>query len=316
MGDERFVGIDVASGHVDVFVRPDGLAKRFQRAAGFDDLIALVKPLSPKLIVLEATGGYEMAVAAALASEGLALAIVNPRQARDFARSLGKLAKTDKIDAAALAHFGEAANPRVTPIPDEQSRELDALVTRRRQLVDMLTAEQNRLRTVASKAVGKEIGQHIDWLKKQIKDHDNDIGKAIRNTPLWRDKDDLLQSIPGVGRIMSATLLAAVPELGTLDRKQIASLIGVAPFNRDSGKMRGKRAIWGGRAPVRAVLYMATVASTRHNPTIRAFYKRLIAAGKAPKLALTACMRKLLTIANAIMRDKLAWTAPQTVASD
>jgi transposase len=308
MGDiERFVGIDVASSHVDVCVRPDGIAKRFERAPGLDDLVAFIKPFSPTLIVLEATGGYEAAVAAALAAEGMALAVVNPRQARDFGRATGKLAKTDKIDAAMLAHFAEAVRPAAQVLADEQTRELEALVTRRRQLVEMFVAEQNRVRTVASKAMGRDIQKHIDWLKKRIKDHDSDIGKAVRKMPLWREKDDLLQSVPGIGPVVSSTLLALLPELGSLDRRKIAALVGVAPFNRDSGTLRGKRAIWGGRAGVRAALFMAAAAAARYNPVIRATYTRLVGAGKAKKVALTACMRKMLTIANAILRDKVAW---------
>ena len=311
MGEnERFVGIDVASGHVDVCVRPGGVAKRFERAPGFDELVAFVKTFSPTLIVLEATGGYEAAVAAALATEGMALAVINPRQARDFAKATGKLAKTDKIDAAVLAHFAEAVRPAAQVLADEQTRELEALVTRRRQLVEMLVAEQNRLRIVPSKAMRRDIEKHVEWLKKRIKDHDGDIGKAVRETPLWREKDDLLRSVPGIGPIVSSTLLASLPELGTLDRRKIAALVGVAPFNRDSGTLRGKRAIWGGRADVRAVLFMAAATAARFNPSVKATYQRLVAAGKAKKVALTACMRKMLTIANAILRDKTAWRDP------
>jgi transposase len=308
--NERFVGIDVASGHVDVSVRPDGLAKRFERTPGFEELVAFVVPLAPKLVVMEATGGYEAAVAAALATAGVALAIVNPRQARDFAKATGKLAKTDGIDAAVLAHFAEAIRPAAQTLPDEKTRELEGLVSRRRQLVEMLVAEQNRLRTAVTKRVRRDIEKHIEWLKKHIKDHDGDIGRAVRSSPIWREHDDLLQSVPGIGPVMSSTLLASLPELGTLDRKKIAALVGVAPFNRDSGAMRGKRAIWGGRADVRAVLWMAATAAVRYNPVIKPAYERLIAAGKAKKVAVTACMRKLLTIANAMLRDKRAWAPP------
>ena len=222
MGEnERFIGIDVASSYVDVCVRPEGVAKRFARTAGFDELIEFVKPYAPKLVVMEATGGYEAAVAASLATAGFALAIINPRQARDFAKATGKLAKTDKIDAAVLAHFAEAVRPAAQVLADEQTRELEALVTRGRQLVEMLVAEQNRLRLVASKAMRRDIEKHVDWLKKRIKDHDSDIGKAVRETPMWREKDDLLQSVPGIGPVVSSTLLASLPELGTLDRRKM-----------------------------------------------------------------------------------------------
>lgn len=304
---ERYVGVDVSSQVVDVHVRPDGAAKRFERRFGFDAVVEFLRPYAPKLIVLEATGGYEAPVAAALASAGFALAIVNPRQARDFAKATGKLAKTDKIDASVLAHFADAVRPAAQQLRDEEARELDALVARRRQLVEMLVAEQNRLHVTPSRSAKKDIEQHVDWLKKRIKDLDGDIGKAVRQSPLWREKDDLLQSVPGLGRVTSSTLLAALPELGTLDRRKIAALVGVAPFNRDSGTMRGRRTIWGGRADVRTVLFMATSVAVRFNPVLKAAYARLLAAGKAKKVALVACMRKLLTIANAILRDKTAW---------
>lgn len=291
-------------------VRPDNVTKRFERIAGFDALAAFVAPFAPKLIVLEATGGYEAAVAAALATAGLPLAIVNPRQARDFARATGKLAKTDKIDAAALAHFAEAVHPEPQLLPDEQARELKELVARRRQLVDMLVAEQNRLRMASSSRLRRNLRDHVEWLKKQIKDHDGEIHKAVRNTPLWREKDDLLQSVPGIGPVASSMLLASLRELGTLDRRQIAALVGVAPLNRDSGKMRGKRSIWGGRADVRAVLFMAASVAVRYNPRLSEMYNRLKSAGKQHKVALIACARKLLTIANAMLRDRVAWTNP------
>lgn len=307
---DRFVGIDVASGHVDVCVRPDNVAKRFERSAGFDALIAFVAPFAPKLIVLEATGGYEAAVAASLATAGLPLAVVNPRQARDFARATGKLAKTDKIDAAALAHFAEAVRPEAQSLPDEKARELEELVARRRQLIEMLVAEQNRFRMASSKRLRRNLEDHVEWLKKQIKDHDGEIHKAVRNTPLWREKDDLLQSVPGIGPVASSMLLASLRELGTLDRRQIAALVGVAPLNRDSGKMRGKRSIWGGRADVRAVLFMAASVAVRYNPPLSAMYDRLKTAGKSHKVAVIACARKLLTIANAMLRDRVAWKNP------
>lgn len=305
---DRFVGVDVASTHVDVCVRPDGTTQRFDYALeGFDELVAFLSKYSPKLVVLEATGGYEGPVAAAIATSGIAVAIVNPRQARDFARATGKLAKTDAIDAAALAHFAEAVRPEPRPLPDEETRELTALVTRRRQLVEMRTAEQARLRVCTSRATKEDLKKHIAWLSKRIKEHDKDIGDSVRRSSLWRDKDDLLRSIPGLGSVSSATLLALLPELGTLDRRKISALVGVAPFNRDSGKLRGKRAIWGGRADVRAVLFMAASVAVRFNPPLRAMYGRLVAAGKAKKVALVACMRRLLGIANAVLRDRVPW---------
>ncbi len=308
---ERFIGIDVASTHVDVAVRPDGIARRFEYEDGFDELVAFLVPLAPSLVVLEATGGYEAPVAAAIAAKSIPVAVVNPRQARDFARATGRLAKTDAIDAEALAHFAEAVKPQARPLPDEATRELEALVTRRRQLVEMRTAEQARLRVCTSPRTKTNLKLHIAWLNKRIKEHDKEIGGAVRRTSIWRDKDDLLRSIPGIGPVASATLLASLPELGTLDRRKIAALVGVAPFNRDSGKLRGKRAIWGGRADVRAVLFMAASVAVKHNPVLRATFARLLAARKAKKLALIACMRRLLSIANAIVRDRCHWKPPQ-----
>lgn len=308
---ERYVGIDVSSQVVDVSIRPEGVTKRFERRHGFDVVVDFIKPYEPKLVVLEATGGFEMPVAAAIAAAGLPVAVVNPRQARDFAKSTGKLAKTDKIDAMALAHFAEAVKPEARPLPDEKARELESLVTRRRQLMEMLVAEQNRLRMATTKSAAKDIGDHIEFLKKRIKDHDKDMAEAVRQSPLWREKDERLRSVPGVGKVLALTLLASLPELGTLDRRKIAALVGVAPINRDSGKMRGKRSIWGGRADVRAILYMAAMTAAKYNPTLRATYERLLAAGKAKKVALVACMRKLLTTLNAMIRDKSAWKLPE-----
>jgi transposase len=304
---ERFIGIDVASKHVDVCVRPSGEAKHFATDDGLEELVTYLQNQDPTLVVVEATGGYETPIAAAIATAGIAVAIVNPRQVRDFAKATGRLAKTDTIDAAALAHFAEAIRPSARPMPDEESRELSALVVRRRQLIEMRVAEQNRLRICASKKMKKDLEDHIKWLQRRIKDHDAEVGHRIRQSTIWREKDDLLQSVPGVGKVLSATLLTSLPELGTLDRRAIAALVGVAPFNCDSGKMRGKRAIWGGRADVRAVLFMATSSAARYNPRLNALYKRMVAAGKAKKVALIACMRKLLTIANAVLRDGSPW---------
>jgi len=288
-------------------VRPSGEAKHFATDDGLEELVAYLTSQGPTLVVLEATGGYETPIAAAIATAEMAVAIVNPRQVRDFAKATGRLAKTDAIDAAALAHFAEAIRPTARPMPDEESRELSALVTRRRQLIEMRVAEQNRLRICATKKLKKDLEEHIKWLQKRIKDHDTEVGQRIRQSSVWRDKDDLLQSVPGVGKTFSATVITSLPELGTLDRRAISALVGVAPFNCDSGKMRGKRAIWGGRADVRAVLFMATQSAVRHNSRLSALYKRLVAAGKPKKVAIIACMRKLLTIANAILRDGSPW---------
>lgn len=301
-----FIGIDVAKAHLDVAVRPTGEAKRFV-VEKLDELVAFVQQAKPTLVVMEATGGLEASVAAALAAVAIPVAVVNPRQARDFAKAIGKLAKTDAIDAAVLAHFAEAVRPEPRPLPDAQTRELEALVMRRRQLLEMLTAEQNRLSSCRAKSMRTSLEQHIEWLRRQVKDIDKDIGKSVRNSPMWREKDDLLQSVPGIGPVVSSMMLASLPELGTLNRKQIAALVGVAPINRDSGTLRGKRSVWGGRAPMRAALYMATLVATKHNIVIRAFYQRLLIAGKAKKVALVACMHKLLTIVNAMMRSGRRW---------
>jgi len=303
----RFVGIDVSGAHVDVFVRPDGHARRFDRDGEREALLEYLKPLKPTLIVMEATGGLEVPVAAAIATAKLPVVVINPRQARDFAKATGRLAKTDAIDAAVLAHFADALRPEVRPLPDEASRELEALVVRRRQLVDMLVAERHRLRVCASNATKAGLKKHIEWLQKQIKELDDDIGRSVRKSPIWREKDDLLQSVPGIGPVVSSTLLASLPELGTLDRKKISALVGLAPLNRDSGTMRGKRTIWGGRASVRAVLYMTATVAAQHNPTIKAFYARLLAVGKPKKVALTACMHKVLIMVNAILRTGRSW---------
>jgi transposase len=311
---EVFVGIDVAAAHLDAAVRPTGEAWRAANdAAGIAALVARLEALAPTLIVLEATGGLEGPAVGELAAAGLPVAVVNPRQARDFARATGKLAKTDRLDAAVLAHFADGVRPAVRPLPDAAAQELQALVTRRRQLVEMLTAEQNRLRPAAA-PVRPQIEAHVAWLRAQVKDLDRQLREAIRASPLWRAQDDLLRGVPGVGPGLSATLLAELPELGTLDRKRIAALVGLAPLNRDSGTRRGQRAIWGGRASVRAALYMAALSAVRWNPAIRPFYDRLRAAGKPPKVALTACMRKLLTILNAMVRDGTSWAVAHQVA--
>ena len=308
--EDRYVGIDVAKSRLDIAVRPDEEQWSVpNEEEGIDTLVSRLKELEPALVVLEATGGLELAVTAALAACELPVAVVNPRQVRDFARTAGQLAKTDRLDAQILARFGEAVQPTPRPLPDAQTQALAALLTRRRQVVAMITAEKNRLHA-ARPSVHKEIRRHILWLQKSLAKLDSDLGDALRLSPVWRDKDDLLQSVPGVGPTLSVTLLAELPELGTLDRRQIASLVGVAPLNRDSGLLRGKRTVWGGRARLRAALYMGTLVATRFNPVIKAFYQRLCAAGKPKKVALTACMRKMLVILNSILRRRVKWGPP------
>ena len=302
-----FVGIDVSKSQLDVAVRPSGETWAVAHdEAGLSALVPRLQTLGPTLIVLEATGGLEVALAGALAAAPLPVVVVNPRQVRDFARSTGALAKTDRLDAQILARFAEAVRPEPRPLPDAQAQELSALLQRRRQLVDMLTAEKNRLQA-APRRIRPQIQAHIDWLQRQISQFDDDLRTLVRSTPLWREKDDLLRSTPGVGPVLATTLVAALPELGTLTRHQIAALVGVAPLNRDSGTLRGRRTVWGGRAHVRAVLYMSTLVAVRHNPVLLAFYQRLRAAGKVPKVALTACMRKLLTILNAMLKHRTRW---------
>jgi transposase len=302
-----FVGIDVSKAQLDVALRPtDACWHVTNDEAGIAGLIERLRTLQPTLIVLEATGGLEVPVTGALAEAGLPVVVVNPRHARDFAKATGRLAKTDPLDAQGLAHFAEAVRPTPRPLPDAQAQALSALLTRRRQLVQMLTAERRRLQS-APQRIRADIQAHIVWLERRLARTDDDLAAAIRSSPLWRAKDEILQSMPGVGPVLSRTLVADVPELGMVNRKEIAALIGVAPFNYDSGTLRGKRAVWGGRAHVRAVLYMSTLAAVRHNPVLKAFYERLRAVGKAPKVALTACMRKLLTMLNAMLKHRTPW---------
>ena len=260
----------------------------------------------PAGLVLEATGGLEVPLASALAVAGIPVAVVNPRQVRDFAKATGRLAKTDAIDAQTLARFAEAVRPAPRPLPDEAAQAFSALLTRRRQLIEMLVAEQNRMQR-APRPIQPQIQAHVTWLKQQLAALDEDLTHRIQSTPIWREQEDLLRSVPGIGPVVSRTLLAELPELGTLTHKQIAALVGVAPLNRDSGTLRGRRTTWGGRAVVRAALYMSTLVATKHNPVIKVFYQRLRAAGKAPKVALVACMRKLVTILNAIVKHRTPW---------
>jgi len=301
------VGIDVAKDRLDVAQRPGTEAWGVTNdERGIADLVARLKALRPTLVVLEATGGIELPVVGALAAAGLPVVVVNPRQVREFARATGRLAKTDAIDAQVLARFAEAVRPALRPLPDAATHQLSSLVARRRQVIVMLTAEKNRLRTAAP-VVRDHIKEHIVWLERSLSDMDRELGQVIHSSDIWRAQDNLLQSAPGVGPVLSTTLLAELPELGSLNRKEIAALVGVAPLNRDSGTLRGRRTVWGGRSQVRTALYMAALAATRFNPVIRAFYQRLETAGKPKKVALTACMRKLLTILNAMMRHQTPW---------
>ena len=303
-----FVGIDVAKDRLDVHLRPSGEAFSLpHNADAFEELVTRLVGLAPELIVLEATGGFEAAVAAALASAGLRLAIVNPRQVRAFARAIGRLAKTDRLDAEVIALFAERVRPEARAIPSTQVRALADLVARRRQIIDMITAESNRQRPTHDPRLQKSLERHLAWLQHELREIDRDLDGTVRGTPAWRETEDLLASVPGIGPITARTLIAELPELGLLDRRRIAALAGVAPINRDSGAMRGRRMIMGGRTTVRNALFMATVSATRWNPIIRVFYQRLTQAGRPAKVARVACMRKLLTILNAILRDRRPW---------
>lgn len=307
MSTEVFIGIDVSKASLDVAIRPgDESWQESNDLEGIGRLVEKVLRASPVLIVLEATGGYEAACTSALAVADLPVAVINPRQARDFAKSLGRLAKTDRIDAAVLARFGEAVRPEPRKLADEQTAQLRALMGRRRQLIEMLVAEKNRVGQ-SHRAVRPGLIEHVHWLENQLAEIDKELRDQLQKSPIWRENDDLLRSVPGVGMVTSSTLLAELPELGQLNRKKIAALVGLAPYNCDSGKMHGKRAIWGGRAAVRTVLYMATLSATRFNSVIRAHYQHLKQQGKPSKVALVACMRKLLTILNAIIRSRTSW---------
>jgi len=302
-----FIGLDVAKAQLDIAIRPSGERWAVPHDAG--DIMTLVERLQalhPALIVLEATGGWERAVTSALATAGLPVVVVNPRQVRDLARATGQLAKTDALDARALAHFADVIRPTPRPLPDAQTQEWRALLGRRQPLVVMRTAEQNRLTGPSTRLI-TDIEAHITWLNASLATLDNDLEILLRASPVWRANDDLLQSAPGIGPVCARTLLLELPELGTLNRQQIAALVGVAPLNCDSGTLRGRRTIWGGRAHVRTVLYMGTLVATRYNPRIKAFSQRLLAAGKLKKVALTACMHKFLTILNAMLKHRTPW---------
>jgi transposase len=305
--EQVWVGIDVSKARLDVAVKP--LKQHWSETndpEGITQLISKLTAVHPELVVMEATGGHEALAAACLAQAHLPVAVVNARQVRDFARAQGRLAKTDRIDCGVIADFGAAIRPEVRALPDEQAQQLQATLARRRQIIDMLVAEKNRL-PLTHTHIQPRLKEHIAWLEEELASLDEQLRTLLKQSPLWREKDKLLRSVPGVGPVLSTTLLAELSELGKLDRKRIAALVGVAPYNCDSGKLKGKRKIWGGRASVRTVLYMATLSAKRHNPVIRAFYERLIAAGKLKKVALVACMRKLLTILNSMIRHNRAW---------
>jgi transposase len=310
-GEPSYVGLDVAKATLDVAVRPSG--EHWQVAndeAGIAELVARLRRLTPVLLVCEATGGFERPAIAALAAAGVPVVVANPRQVRDFAKGTGQLAKTDRLDAAVLALFAERVRPTPRPLGDATTQLLDALLTRRRQLLEMLVAEKNRL-GFAPRPLHRGIQQHIRWLERQLDDVTGEVAQVIEASPVWRAKDDLLQSVPGVGPVVSSTLLGELPELGTLSHKQIATLVGVAPLARDSGQLRGKRMVYGGRASVRTALFLAALCGRRWNPQLKVFYERLVGAGKPKKVALIACARKLLTILNAMVRDHARWVSPE-----
>jgi len=313
MEAQVYVGIDVSKARLEVALGATGkLLEVANDAGGIASLVARLVELAPALVVLEASGGLQTALVAELGAAGMPVVVVNPRQVREFARASGRLAKTDALDARVLALFAERMRPEVRRLPDAQELELKALVARRRELVEMLTAERNRLGSTP-KLLHKEITAHIGWLEGRLKERDRDLDRMLRSSPLWREREDLLRAVPGVGPVLCATLLADLPELGALSRHQIASLVGVAPLNRDSGSMRGRRTVYGGRAQVRAALYMATLAAVRCNPALKDFYPRLRSMGKPAKLALTAAMRKLLTVLNAMLKHRTPWS-PQCPA--
>jgi transposase len=303
-----FVGIDVSKATLDVAHVPSGQTwTESNDAAGVDRLVKRLKGMDPELVVLEATGGYECPTATELSAASVPVAVVNPRQVRDFAKALGRLAKTDRIDATVLALFGERVRPEPRPLPDETQRRLGAFMLRHRQIVEILVAENNRLESCRDDAVRADITETINWLKRRLKDIDRELERELRQSPIWREREVLFRSVPGVGPITIATLASDLPELGKLDRKKVAALVGLAPFNDDSGTSKGQRRCWGGRASVRPTLYMATLAAIRWNPVIKPHYARLLARGKEKKVAIVACMRKLLTHLNAMARDHKPW---------
>lgn len=309
MAEPTFIGIDVSKAELVVSVYPSGHTWTSATTTdAIEQLVTTVTPLQPRLIVVEATAGYEFPVVSACAAVGLPIAVVNPRQVRAFAQAIGRTAKTDAIDAALLALFGARVQPEVRPLPDEATQALATLVSRRRQLIDMLGAERRRLAQATTGAVRRDLRNHIRWLERRLADVDDEIGGTVQRSPVWRAQEDLLRSVPGIGPIVARTLLAELPELGRLDRRTIAALVGVAPFNRDSGQWRGRRMIWGGRRSIRAALYMAALVASRRNPALARFYQHLRSLGKPAKVALVAVMRKLLTILNAMVKHQSSWT--------
>jgi transposase len=310
-----YVGIDVSKATLDVAILPtrEHLVVANDEA-GIDELLDKLAEVSDAaLVVLEASGGFERPAVASLAASGVALFVVNPRQARDFAKATGKLAKTDRIDAFVLAHFAQAIRPTPRAIPDQEAREFQEILARRRQIVRMTTAEKNRLGATSSKAVRERIQAHVRWLEKELSRTDGDLDETIEKSPTLKENEALLKSVPGVGPVLCRTLLAELPELGSLSPRELSALVGVAPLNRDSGTLRGRRTVWGGRARVRETLYMGALIASRFNPSIKEFYERLVEAGKPKKVALVACMRKLLTILNALMRERTPWRCPHAL---
>ena len=313
-----FVGIDVSKSSLDVYVRPlDHSSSVANSPKAIAELVEKLKLLSPERIIVEATGGLETILVSQLAAGGLPVLVINPRQGRDFARATGQLAKTDRIDARVLAHFAQAIKPKLRTIASDQVRDLEAILTRRRQLVDIMVAEKNRLAsTQGQKQIARDIKEHIAWLERRIARCDSELGQALRESPMWRAKEDLLKSVPGIGDVTSRTMIASLPELGELSNKEIAALVGLAPFARQSGRWKGESHIRGGRANVRSVMYMATLTAIRCNPVIKAFYKRLVKAGKKKKVALVASMRKLLVILNSIVKHQRPWSEQQDFAQN
>lgn len=308
MKNECWVGVDVSKAQLDVFVSTFDHVKGFANdEAGIMDLLVELTQVGPTLIVLEATGGLERGLVAQLLATKLPVAVVNPRQVRDFAKATGQLAKTDGLDARVLARFAAAIQPAQRALPDEAAQEFADQLARRRQLVEMLAMEKNRFQQTPNKLVRKDIKKHIEWLQNRVRATEEGLRRSVEDSPTWQAQRDLLSEVKGIGDITALTLIGDLPELGRLDRKRIAALVGVAPLNRDSGSLRGRRCVWGGRSSVRRTLYMATLTAIRFNPTLRAFHTRLRAAGKAKKVAIVACMRKLLTILNAMVRDKAPW---------
>ena len=309
--EAQWVGIDVSQKWLDIVLRPSGTYWRLSnQESGWNHLVEHLQDIEVKLIVLESTGGMERGVVQLLQRQGLSVAVINPKRARDFAKASGRLAKTDRIDAGVLAHFAQTMSPLPKPLASEAQEALSDLVNRRQQLVEMLSSEQRRLHSVRSQTAKSDIETHIEWIKQRVKGLDAEIDQLRQEHQAWQQQYEWLTSVPGVGRVVATTLLAALPELGHLASKQLASLVGIAPMNSDSGKMRGKRRIVGGRALVRSVLYMAALVAVQHNPVISAFYQRLLAAGKAKKVALIACAHKLLGILNALVKHQVAWCDP------